>query len=172
MERSKYADKRPKHSRRKTACAPRVAVMGIGNLLLKDEGIGIHVIQKLRDTVDSTVVEIIDAGTAPDIFSLVPQNIDKLIIIDSAAGNDKPGTVYYLDRTEIAPSPSAPISLHNIGLAENMKMLSLLNPNLKSVIIIGIQAGDISFGMEPTSEVQEKIPQVIQMVLTEIQKKD
>ncbi len=172
MEHSKYADKTSRTDSKGSADFPRIAVMGIGNLLLRDEGIGIHVIHKLRDMVDANTVEIIDAGTVPDIFSLVPQNIEKLILIDAAAGNDDPGTIYRMKLSDITTDSSAPVSLHNMGLAENVYMLSLLNQNIKSVIILGVQAEDIGFGLEPTAEIRKRIPQVIQMILTEIHRED
>ncbi len=155
-----------------TMAGPRIAVMGVGNLLLSDEGIGIHVIQEVEKYLDPARVQIIDAGTVPDIFSLVGPSIQKLIIIDAADGGGEPGSIYTLSGDDIACASSAPVSLHDIGLAENLRMMKELNPGLLSVSIIGVQAGSIEFGLEPTAAVRQRMPELIQMVLGEIRNKD
>ena len=133
---------------------PRIAVMGIGNLLLKDDGIGIHVVNRLSSLIDPADVEIIDGGTTPDIFSLINQNIERLIIVDAANGKDKPGTIYRLNMSDVESNQALPISLHDMGLSDNLKLLSMLNPQVKSVTIIGIQPADIDYGLEPPREFQ------------------
>ena len=73
----------------------KIVILGVGNLLLKDEGIGIHVINALQNSPLPTDVdlEIIDGGTSPNIFYLV-EKADKLIIIDAVEGGGEPGAIY------------------------------------------------------------------------------
>ena len=64
-------------------------VVGIGNVLLKDEGIGCHVVQALQEA-DLSDVEIIDGGTSLDVLQL-SEDADKLIIVDAVKGGGMPG---------------------------------------------------------------------------------
>ena len=83
-----------------TERSPRVTVLGIGNLLLGDEGVGVHLVQRLADRVDAACVNLIDGGTTPDILSLVDSTVDKLIIVDAAKGGGKHGDIYRLHPAE------------------------------------------------------------------------
>ena len=69
---------------------PRVLVIGVGNLLLKDEGIGIHAANALQEVDLPQAVKMIDAGTSPDLLAYSEAG-DKLIIIDAAQAGGKPG---------------------------------------------------------------------------------
>lgn len=155
-----------------TVTGPHVAVMGIGNVLMKDDGFGIHMIRNLVDKIDPGEVELIDAGTAPDIFSMLGEHIEKLVIVDGADGQEEPGTIYRLSRADIEAGSSSPVSLHEIGLSENLKILELMNPKLKKVTLFGVQIADINPGIELSKVVAEAMPKVTGLILEEIAKTD
>jgi hydrogenase maturation protease len=79
----------------KPANATRVAILGVGNILLKDEGVGIHVIHALQDNplLTDAGVELIDGGTSPNVSYLL-DGADRLIVIDAVEGGCEPGTIY------------------------------------------------------------------------------
>jgi hydrogenase maturation protease len=153
-----------------TLCrSPRVTVLGIGNLLLKDEGIGVHLVQKMAGVMDNANVKIIDAGTYPDLLHLVDDSIDKLIIIDAVKTGDKPGTVYRFSFDDVDLDSAPPISLHEIGVFNSLKTMALFNRQPKSTVIIGIEPKTIDFGLDLSPEVEEKLPRMIELVLKEIE---
>ena len=147
---------------------PRIAVLGIGNLLLKDEGVGIHLVQKLADTIDCTNVNVIDGGTDPDFISLVDDNIDKLIIIDAARAGEEPGTIYRFSIDDLDSGSFDTVSLHDIGIGESLRMMTILNKQPKSTVIIGVEPKTIDFGLELSPEVDVKMSRIIELVLEEI----
>jgi hydrogenase maturation protease len=149
--------------------SPRIAVLGIGNLLLKDEGIGVHLVQELASIVDASNVAIIDGGTSPDIMSLVDPNIDKLIIIDAVKGGYKPGTVYRFSSDDLDLDSVSPVSVHDIGVLESLRMMALLDRQPKSTVIIGIEPREIDFGLDLSPEVEQRLPEIIKLVLQEIE---
>jgi hydrogenase maturation protease len=149
---------------------PKIAVLGVGNILLKDEGIGVHIAHKLVDIIDPQRVEIIDSGTFPYLFTLLNENIEKLIVIDAVSTGEPPGTTFSFNLCDLKLSTNLPVSLHEIGLAENLSMLTLLCPRLKSVVILGVEAKEIEYGLEISPEVREKIPRIIELVMEEIEK--
>ncbi|MCJ7516262.1 MAG: hydrogenase maturation protease, partial [Dehalococcoidia bacterium] len=142
MEYTKSVEPLTRHSN------PNITVLGIGNLLLKDEGIGVHLVQKLAGVVDDANVNIIDAGTYPDFLSLVDDNLDKLIIIDAVKTGDKPGTIYRFSSDDIDVDATLPVSAHNVGVLDSLKTMALFNKQPKSTVIIGIEPKTIDFGLD------------------------
>jgi hydrogenase maturation protease len=148
--------------------SPRIAVLGIGNLLLKDEGIGVHLVEKLASIVDDANVRIIDAGTYPDFLSLVEDNLDKLIIVDAVKNGDTPGTIYRFSFDVVDLEGAPPFSIHDIGVVDSLRTMALFNKQPKSTVVIGIEPGTMDFGLELSPEVEEKLPKIIDLVLQEI----
>lgn len=145
----------------------RVAVVGVGNLVLKDEGIGIHVAHALQELDLPDSIEIIDGGTSPDVLDYL-EPADKLIIIDAAEGGGSPGTIYRFHPDDLTLESGELISLHELGLMSGLKVLSLLGKAPQEIIVIGVQPKEIDWGTELSTELQERIPEIINVVLKEI----
>lgn len=148
--------------------SPRIVVLGIGNLLLQDEGIGVHLVQRLANCISDDNVAIVDGGTFLDISLLIGEDTDKLIIVDAVKGGGKPGTIYRfnLDEMDLELVPS--ISLHEMSVLNSLKMMALSHRQPKSVVIIGIEPKVIDFGLDLSQEVGEKLPEITELVLAEI----
>ncbi|MGB8707787.1 MAG: HyaD/HybD family hydrogenase maturation endopeptidase [Dehalococcoidia bacterium] len=149
--------------------SPRITVLGIGNLLLKDEGVGVHLVQKLAGVVGDANVKIIDAGTYPDFLSLIDGSTDKLIIVDAAKGGDRPGTIYRFSFDGADLDTVLPISLHEMGVLDSLKTMTLFNRQPKSTVIIGIEPKTMDFGLDLSPEIEDKLPGIIELVLKEIE---
>jgi hydrogenase maturation protease len=148
--------------------SPRITVLGIGNLLLQDEGVGIHLVHRLADKVDSPNIDLIDGGTTPDILSLAGNDVDKLIVVDAAEVGDKAGTIYRFDIADLDSGTPSPVSLHELGLVDSLKLMDLFGSRPKSVTVIGIEPKVIGYGLELSPELEEKMPQLMKIVLDEI----
>jgi hydrogenase maturation protease len=147
----------------------KITVLGIGNLLLKDEGIGVHLVQKLASIVSDANVNIIDAGTYPDFLSLVDISIEKLIIVDAIKAGNEPGTIYHLTPDDLDLDSTSPVSLHEIGVLDSLKIMALFDRLPKSTVIIGIEPKTIDFGLEPSPEVEDKLSEMIELIIQEIE---
>ena len=145
----------------------RIAVIGIGNLLLKDEGVGVHIVHALQEIQLPDNVDIIDGGTSPDIFYRL-EGVDKLIIIDAARAGGEPGAVYRFDQRDIPWEARKVISLHEVGLLESLEIMEVIGDRPKQVVIIGIEPKEIDWGLELSPELEEMVPQVVGLVLEEI----
>jgi hydrogenase maturation protease len=148
---------------------PKITVLGIGNLLLRDEGVGVHLVQRLAGMVDSAGVELVDGGTSPDIQYLVGDDIDKLIVVDAVDAGDEPGAVYRFTAEDVVQDAVTPVSLHQIGILESLRLISLHHGKPKSTVIIGVQPKTMEYGLELSPEVEQKMPDVINLVLKEIE---
>jgi hydrogenase maturation protease len=161
----------PQGDNKENPTAGRIVILGVGNLLLKDEGLGIHVVRQLQKKVLPPAVEVLDGGVAGigllDLF----QGARKLVLIDAADMNLAPGTVVRFTPEEIRTKsdPSAPkFSAHEVGLLEVLELARALGQCPPEVVIIGVQPKEISWGMDLTPEIQASLPQVLEAVLKEI----
>jgi len=155
----------------------RILVLGLGNILLKDEGIGVHIVQKLQELSLLDNVEVIDGGTAGLDILLSQEGLGKLVVIDAMRAGKKPGTIYKTrlkseekDRLGkiFSREGKSKISLHQIGLGDALAAAEKINCAPGEIIIIGIEPKEIDYGLELTEEVKQRIPEIINTVLEEI----
>ena len=146
---------------------PRVVVIGVGNLLLKDEGIGIHVIRSLQEMDLPPDVKLVDGGTSPDLIAYTRAG-DKMIIIDSARTGGKPGTIYKFKPEDLAGTKGNLASAHEMGVVENLNLMELTGNKPKETVIIGIEPAVIDWGTELSAKLKERLPDLIKVVLKEI----
>jgi hydrogenase maturation protease len=146
---------------------PRVVVIGVGNLLLKDEGIGIHALQALQETGLPPDVKLVDGGTSPDLISYTRAN-DRLIIVDAAKAGGKPGTIYRFRPEDLAEEKDTLTSAHELGVVPNLKLMPLLGNRPAEILIIGIEPKETDFGTELSAELRQKLPEIVRVVLGEI----
>jgi len=145
----------------------RTLVVGVGNLLLKDEGVGIHAVRRLEQMQLPDHVQLIDAGTSAIDFISDIQNADKVIFVDAVKAGGEPGSIYRLTKEDIAARTGSQLSLHEIGVLEALNMAECLG-GCGEVVIIGIEPKEMTWGMELSSELESKLPELIECVLTEI----
>jgi hydrogenase maturation protease len=156
-----------KPDRHETEVPPRIVVIGVGNLLLRDEGIGVHVVRALQDIDLPGDVTIIDGGTAPDLIAY-SQAGDKLIIIDAARAGGEPGAIYRLRPGDLAPESGEVVSLHELGVGQSLRLLSLMGNEPSEIIILGVEPKEIDWGTELSAELQSKVPQIVRAVIREM----
>lgn len=147
-----------------------ILIVGVGNILLGDEGIGVHVIRKLQKINLPDNVELLDIGV--DSFSLIlhASGRKKIIIIDAVKSGSDAGNVYRLSTNEIEREKDKFLSLHQIGIGDILTYLALLQTKAISaeIVIIGIEPSEIKWGIELSPCLKEKMPQIINAILKEI----
>jgi len=115
---------------------PRILVLGIGNLLMGDEGIGIHVVRKLQDLGRRPDVDVVDGGTGGFHLLEYFQTYDRLILVDAAADGGSPGTVRLI-RPRFSKDFPPTLTAHEIGLKDLLDAAQLLDaqPEIRLVTI-------------------------------------
>ena len=144
----------------------RVAVLGMGNVLLKDEGIGIHVIHYLKDVPNLGPVELVDGGTSPDAIELI-RDADRIIIVDATRGGEEPGAIYRLRPEEL--QDLRPFSIHELNLLDMLWTMNILG-DTPNITIIGIEPEEIDWGLELSPKLEQRLPRITAVVLEEIRK--
>ncbi len=144
-------------------------VLGMGNLLLRDEGIGIHVIQALKEepSLQNAGLDLIDGATSPDVFLLL-KDTDRVVVIDAVEAGGEPGAIYRFRPEDLKNlETEVGISAHQTGLVDNLVLMQQLGQGPKGVVIIGVQPKDKGWGLELSAELKQRIPRIIEVVLNE-----
>jgi hydrogenase maturation protease len=145
---------------------PRIVIIGVGNLLLMDEGIGIHAVKALQEIDLPPDIKLIDGGTSPDLIAYTRAG-DKIIIIDAARAGGEPGAIYCFKPEDLAEGKRSLASAHEMGVVENLNLMRLSGNAPREIVIIGIEPGKIEFGTELSSELEKRLPKIIEIVLKE-----
>lgn len=146
----------------------RTTVLGIGNPLCRDDGIGIRVIAEMRESGKYPHIAIIDGGAAPDLFSLLDTDSGKLIIVDALRGGGRPGDIYRLKLVAENIADGLPGSLHGMGILDSLKLMKELGRPLTDVVIIGIEPADVSHGLGLSPAIEAKVRHLIKAVEKEL----
>lgn len=139
----------------------KVLVMGVGNTLQQDDGIGIHVTEFLRNSLPrDSGLEIIDGGTIG--LSLLPEieDADAVIIVDASEMGETPGTLRIFHDQEIDRQISGKRrTVHEVALGDLFSAAAIRGRSPEKRALIAIQPACTDTGLEPTAEVQAAIPQ-------------
>ena len=143
--------------------APRALVLGIGNLLMGDEGAGIHVAQALQREPLPAGVEVLDGGTGGFHLLACLRDYPCVILIDATLDGRPPGTVATLQPQFLAEYPRS-LSAHDVGLRDLLEAAALLGPlpKLHLVTISIAQVDSATVDLSPP--VQQAIPAVLESV--------
>ncbi len=145
-----------------------VLVLGLGNILLSDEGVGVRAVEELQRRYDcSDVVEIVDGGTVG--FELLPYFDERshILIVDAVKADNKPGTIVRID--DPPAYFRARTSPHQIGLADVMG-LAVITDNLPdNIALFGIEPKQLSTGLTLSNEVAQNLSRLVDMVVAELE---
>ncbi len=145
-------------------------VLGVGNLLLMDEGVGVYAVQELLKDTNWPLdrVDFIDGGTfTQDIFYLF-QEYTNLLVLDAVRGGCEPGTIYRHKEKDLLENKEQALSLHDIDLLDSLKMAELLG-NKPDLTVLGIEPLELcTWKMEMTPALQKAFPHYMDVVRQEI----
>lgn len=145
-----------------------ILVLGIGNLLMNDEGVGIHVISRLEKE-GMQGADLMDGGTGGFHLLGYIQSYKTIIIIDASLDQYPAGNVRVLQPRFAKDFPKQ-LSAHEIGLKDLIDSAILLG-NMPQLHLIAISVKDFQdMGMELSPEVEQSIPEVIRCVRDIVEK--
>jgi len=150
---------------------PTVLVLGIGNTVMSDDGVGVKVVQLLQQNYRFPAnVAIIDGGTLG--LDLLPkfEGVSHLIMVDAVETGGKPGTCVRLAGEELPVALETKISPHQMGLKDLLAVARLMGHNPAEMVLIGIQPGSIEMDTELTAEVAAQVEKMIAAVVVELGK--
>jgi hydrogenase maturation protease len=146
-----------------------IAVFGIGNILLSDDGVGVHAINKLQNDYEfSETIDLIDGGTKGlDLMPLF-EGRDRVLIIDAANFKKEPGTIDTIEGDKIPAFLSTKLSVHHIGLPDMLFVARLMGVTPREMCLVGIQPKSMETGTDLSDDVRRRLDALVEKALQKL----
>ncbi|AAC06858.1 HyaD/HybD family hydrogenase maturation endopeptidase [Aquifex aeolicus] len=146
-----------------------ITVLGIGNILLSDEGLGVRTVEELQRRYEFPEnVKVLDGGTLGIDLLYHIEGTEKLLIIDAVLGGKKPGTFYKIKNENVKKYFKSKVSMHELGIQEVLALLEVLEKPIKEIVVLGLEPKSLEVSTELTPEIQEKIPLLVEEALSQL----
>jgi len=149
----------------------KILVLGVGNILLTDEGIGIHAVNALlQDYSIPDGVEVVDGGTSGmELLTFIAQAAH-LIILDAVKSGQEPSTIIRLDGDEVPAFFRTKISPHQVGISDVLAAAHLINEQPDNITLFGVEPASMALSMELSEKVAPQVVRLIKLVVKELDK--
>ncbi|MEH6627515.1 MAG: HyaD/HybD family hydrogenase maturation endopeptidase [Motiliproteus sp.] len=148
-----------------------VLVLGVGNILLSDEGIGVRVVEALEQRYEIPAnLDVVDGGTAGMELLEMMSDRDQVIIIDAVNTGAAPGTVVELRGEEVPALFRTRISPHQLGISDLLGVLVVIDQMPKAMTLFGAVPYSLDTGIELTAAMQEKLEIILTFTVAELQR--
>lgn len=145
-----------------------ILVLGVGNNLQTDDGVGVHAVTELMKMEWPQEVELVDGGIAGlDLIAIVDGR-EYVIVLDAVDAGHAPGTIFKFTPEDISDTVKHYDSLHQIGLLETIQMAKLTGSAPRHTLILGVQPEIVDWGLELTTTIQDCLPRLISLAKEEI----
>ena len=151
----------------------RVTILGVGNILLRDEGFGVHFVRWFSQRYKSSEnVSIIDGGTLGYALLDIICSCDNLIVIDVLKTKDTPGSIYRFNTREMQAHMPPPTTAHEVTFFDVLFKVELLDELPETLFLCIVPQNYGEMNLEMTAMMQEKFPVMEKLLLTELSKLD
>lgn len=152
----------------------KILILGVGNVLLADEGVGVHTVRRLQEEYDfPPQVLLVDGGTLGVSLMEYIQSCDYLIVIDAVRGGHAPGSVYRLEEEGLRKSLGMSDSMHQVDLVDTLIMCDLATGKRPDAVVFGMEPKDIpmdALNPELSAEGQASQEKLCKAVVEEVEK--
>ena len=146
-----------------------ILVLGIGNVLLTDEGVGVRALIELeRRYTFPENVELLDGGTAGIELLRHIRNRDYLIIIDAMKFDKEPGTVSRVEGQDVPAAFRTRISPHQLGLSDLLAAAMLTEELPKNLVLFGVEPENLDIGLDLTDTVEASVEKLTGAIIDEL----
>jgi hydrogenase maturation protease len=143
----------------------RVLIAGLGNEILKDDGVGIHAIRLLQELDYFSLrsgIRVAEIGTALLDAAHLYEWAECMVAIDAMMGGNRPGTVYLLQGLDFGNAGLRNGGLHQLDLQAALRLVP--ECRIKQVAVVGVEPKEIDFGLELTHPVRAALPELMQVI--------
>ena len=150
---------------------PNITVLGIGNILLTDEGFGVRVVEKLHEEYDFPEnVSLVDGGVLGINLLGVIAEAQHLIVVDAVKNKQPPGTLYRLEKDELPERILLKNSLHQTDFLETLTLCQAIDKVPETTVVLGVEPEDIlTHSVEMTTTVANRVAETMNLVIRELQ---
>jgi len=151
----------------------KVIVLGVGNILLSDEGVGVRAIETLREKYDfPDSIDVIDGGTMGlDLLPFI-EGKDRVLLIDAVNVNEPPGTIVKIEGCDIPKFLSQKMSVHQIGLPDMLCAANLTGILPNELFLVGIQPKTMDTGLSLSDDIMDRMDCLVEIVITKLREWD
>jgi len=146
-----------------------VLILGIGNILLKDEGVGVYTIRKMMEMDLPPEIELMDGGTMGLNLLFHIEGRKKVIVIDTATAGDPPGTIYRFTDESLVNNKPMLRTAHGIDFTDVINTSKMLGTKPDEIVFIGIEPESLDEGLELTPTIEKRVPVLIKIVMKELE---
>lgn len=146
-----------------------VTVLGIGNIILRDEGFGVRAVEYLEEHFSFPAdVCLLDGGTlGPELLHFVT-GTEHLLILDAVSGDGAPGTVYRFEDDAVMAHFQEKMSSHEIGIQDVLAWLTVTDRPIPNVVVLGVQPYELTAGLSLSPEMAAILPDFAQRAVQEL----
>jgi hydrogenase maturation protease len=147
----------------------RILLLGVGNILYRDEGLGVHALRLLEQNYSfSDNVTLTDGGVMGKLLMAVLMEHDAVVVLDAVLGGEKAGTVYRLEGEGLRKSLGFHDSQHQVDLVDTLISCGLIG-NRPETVVIGMEPENYAeLGTELTTACAAALPKLIKHALEEL----
>jgi hydrogenase maturation protease len=135
-----------------------IVILGVGNLLMSDDGVGVHAVRELQRGAPAGVT-VVDVGT--DFLSAIPflESAERVLVLDAVRGKGRPGDIHQLAQCEIVPRPDGG-QAHATSVLEARRLLS---PGARwpAITVLGVVPSRLDYGMDLSDPVARALPNLV-----------
>jgi hydrogenase maturation protease len=143
-------------------------ILGLGNVLCGDDGLGVAAVAEIqRRYFLSPSVRVLDGGTLGLTLLGYVGLAQDVLLVDAVRADAPPGTLVRLEGDEVAPAARERLSVHQIGVADLLDGLRLLEAVPRRLLLLGLVPRTLELGLERSPEVERQLPALVREVIAE-----
>jgi len=148
----------------------KTLILGVGNYLMSDDGLSVHVLERLQNSnLIPQEIEMVDGGTCGLDLLQYLEGVTNLIIIDAVnQRGGVPGTIIRLQGDQVPVYLSLKISPHDIGLPDLLATAKLRDLYPENIVVLGIQPASLELSVDLSPQVAEKVDDLIELIVREV----
>ena len=144
----------------------RTALIGLGNILMRDDGIGVHAVKEIEERFRFTPeIDIVDGGTLGLTLLPLIEGYARVLFVDAVEAGLEPGAIVVREGEQVPAFLASQVSMHQAGLADLMYAARLAGVMPPMVGLVGIQPQAVDLGLETTALLRDKRENLIRTVL-------
>jgi len=145
-------------------------ILGVGNLLLSDEGVGLHVIRRLQEryTLPESV-QVLDGGTLGLDLLYYLEGVENLLLVDAVETGKESGTLLRLEGEEVPAFLSIKMSPHQIGVPDMLFAAKLKDLYPERIVLWGVQPENLDIGLDLSPVVAAQVETLVDNVISELE---
>jgi hydrogenase maturation protease len=152
--------------------APRLLVLGLGNVLCGDDGLGVAAVARLAERFEiAPEVRLADGGTLGLALLGLFDGVEEALLVDAILADAAPGSLVRLEGAEVAPAARERLSVHQVGVADLLDALELLGGAPRRISLLGLVPERILLGLERSRAVDRALPGLVEALAREIRER-